>query len=444
MDEIIKAYAMSNAKISFVSLVNKAANKKQFLITKAEDGRASFQTYGRILKTDQTAHHVTGIVYEPMVEDTQGNYMTEEEITKAAYWFMKNQGSVDLQHSFEALEGAAVVESYIAKCDEEIEGQAIKKGTWLMTVEITDPEIFAAIEQGEITGFSMGGIGEYSQEDVDISKSANPEDADAAEKQGFLSKVAKWLGISDKTEQIEKGAVKDTFNRWYISDNFRSAWYALSDCLLDIWNPETATWGPETDMSKVEEALRDFTDIATDIFSHAGDDSIFKCADGEDMPPIVKAGKAMSKKNVETLKTIHESLGSFISNFEETEEIDVSNEELKDIVKSAVSEAVAQIQKPAESPAPVEKQEETPAPQEEKITKADIQAMINEAIIKAVTEGVEVPEEEPEEETMEDKVAKAVSKAMEPYLKQEGLPTNLNNLDGIQKSESEHYLHGLL
>ena len=36
MSKIEKAYAITDAKISFVSLVDKAANKKQFLITKAE------------------------------------------------------------------------------------------------------------------------------------------------------------------------------------------------------------------------------------------------------------------------------------------------------------------------------------------------------------------------------------------------------------------------
>ena len=77
-----KAYAITDAKISFVSLVNKAANKKQFLITKSENGAANFATFGRILKADADSHFVTGIVYEPMVEDTQGNYMTEEEITR--------------------------------------------------------------------------------------------------------------------------------------------------------------------------------------------------------------------------------------------------------------------------------------------------------------------------------------------------------------------------
>lgn len=370
MDNIVKAYAMSNAKISFVSLVNKAANKKQFIITKAEDGTASFQTYGKILKADPESHYVFGIVYEPMTEDTQGNYMTEEEIAKAAYWFAENQGSVDLQHSFEALEGATVVESYIAKCDEEIEGQAIKKGTWLMTVKITDPEIFDDIKKGDITGFSMGGVGTYSEEDVDISKSEGLVEAEpeTAEKEGILRKLAKWIGISDKPDKMVKSNISEK--------------------------------------------------------------------PGE----IEKAGKAMSKKNFDTLKTIHESLGSFISNFEESEELDVTNEELKEVVKSAVAEAVAQVQ----AQAPVEKQEEKPEPKEETITKADIQKMIDEAILKAVTEGVEDPQEEPQEETVEEQVEKAVAKALEPFMKQEGLPTNLNAMEGVKKSADEHYLHGLL
>ena len=158
-DKVAKAYAINDAKIMFVSLVGKAANKHQFLITKSEDGKADFQTYGRILKADAGSHFVTGIVYEPMVEDTDGNYMTEEEITKAAHWFAKNGNKVDLQHSFEPLDGAVVVESSVTKCDMELEGQAIRKGTWLMTVEIQDEGIFQAIEKGEITGFSMGGSG---------------------------------------------------------------------------------------------------------------------------------------------------------------------------------------------------------------------------------------------------------------------------------------------
>ena len=144
-----KAYEITDAKIQFVSLVDKAANKRQFLLKKADDGTATFTTYGRIVKTDTENHYVTGIVYEPMVEDSQGNFMTEQEITKAAYWFAKNGDKVDLQHSFEPLNNAVVVENWIAKADFEIGGEKIQKGTWLMTVEVADENVWASIEKAK-------------------------------------------------------------------------------------------------------------------------------------------------------------------------------------------------------------------------------------------------------------------------------------------------------
>jgi hypothetical protein len=115
LKDVAKAYALSDAKIQFVSLVDKAANKKRFLIAKSEGGNASFQSFGRIVKADGESHFVTGIVYEPMVEDTQGEYMTADEITKAAHWFMKNAGDVDIQHCFKKAKNVEVVESYVAK-----------------------------------------------------------------------------------------------------------------------------------------------------------------------------------------------------------------------------------------------------------------------------------------------------------------------------------------
>ena len=58
MGEILKARCISDAQIQFVSLVDKAANKKSFLIAKAEDGQASFSAYGKIVKTDTDSHYV--------------------------------------------------------------------------------------------------------------------------------------------------------------------------------------------------------------------------------------------------------------------------------------------------------------------------------------------------------------------------------------------------
>lgn len=290
MPQIAKAYAMTDAKISFVSLVDKAANKKQFLITKSRDGAANFATYGRIIKADADSHYVTGIVYEPMVEDTQGNYMTEEEITKAAYWFAKNGNQVDLQHCFQKCDGAEVVESYVAKCDMEIEGQQIKKGTWLMTMEISNDDVWDSIQKGDITGFSMGGVGVYSTEDIDL-----PVEKQEAPK-GLFRKLAKAMGF----DVVEKGAVRDNFKRRVKEDNFYSAWYALRSSLEgNFYNAETGAWewGYNSDEETIRSALEDFNDIVTELLTSDG--SIVKSlekAAKEAPEPIQKAEKVLAAR----------------------------------------------------------------------------------------------------------------------------------------------------
>lgn len=454
--KIAKAYEMTDAKITFVSLVNKAANKKQFLITKEKDGQASFQTYGRILKADPEAHYVTGIVYEPMTEDTQGNYMTEEEITKAAHWFAKNGNNVDLQHSFEPLDGAAVVESSVAKCDYDLDGETIKKGTWVMTVEITDPEIFASIEKGDITGFSMGGMGKYSQEDVDITKSgcetsakSKKDDEKTKKGKGIMKQLASFFGM----DVVEKGEVKDNYTSRITSENFWQAFYALQDALFK-WNWYEDRKMYETDPGKVQEALTDFNEIVTDLLTTP---NVAKSVGG-----ICKTGKKLSNANKETLKGIHESLGEFLSKFdEEEEEIEVTKSEVQEIVKTAVAEymgtpaaqtpqgagdsenitkediqeIVKQVIAGATNPQPAQPQED------EKINKAVVQEMIDAAIRKATGE------EEPQNEgnvDLGEAITKAVTAAMEPFMKQAGVPTNLNN-GNLQKSEEEvHYMHGFI
>lgn len=254
MSKIEKAYAITDAKISFVSLVDKAANKKQFLITKAEHGSASFASYGRIVNADADSHYITGIVYEPLTEDAHGNYMTEQEITKAAYWFAKNGNQVDVQHSFEPLEKAAVVESYVAPCDMSVGEQAIKKGTWMMTVEVDDPDIFEKVQKGEITGFSMGGVGKYSDEDDPLPDDGVAKAEEQPEKgmRGIFKKMAAALGF----DVVEKGEVADNYTKRIQSDNFWTAFYALNDVLYR-YNWVNDRWEFASDEETIRNALND-------------------------------------------------------------------------------------------------------------------------------------------------------------------------------------------
>lgn len=455
-----KAYEITDAKIQFVSLVDKAANKRQFLLKKAEDGQATFTTYGRIVKADADNHYVTGIVYEPMEEDSHGNFMTEEEITKAAYWFAKNGDKVDLQHSFEPLDGATVVENWIAKADFEIDGEAISKGTWLMTVEVADESVWDGIEKGEITGFSMGGLGNYSEEDVELD-SVNKQET--SEKKGLLKQLAAALGVN----VVEKGAMAELYEERSKGTLFWNAFNSLEEILYK-YDPITSRWAYETNEDKVRECLEDFNQIITSILT--GKESITKAIQTD--RPIEKAGKKMSGKNKETLNGIYESLGTFLKEFDDPEEDDpdkkkkdgeeqdddktakkdkedkeVTKQEVEQIVSAAIAKAVggaqqSTAQEPQSGAGAVEKSvgKESTAPAE--ITAESVEKMVEAAITKALEPQ---QEEHVTAEQVQDMIAAAVEKAVAPVLKSKGLPSNLNGSGGVEKAAGEeHYLHGIL
>ena len=431
MKNVQKAIAISDARISFVSLVDKAANKREFLITKQEDGKAQFSTFGRIVKTDADSHFVTGIVYEPMTEDAHGNFMTEAEITKAAYWFAKNGNGVDLQHNFETLEKAAVVESWVCKADFECNGETVKKGTWLMTVEVTDDEVWDAVQKGEITGFSMGGVGIYDTEDTDldeVEKTATPAtDAQTSEHRGMFKKLAALFGF----DVVEKGAMKDEYEARAKASNFWNAFYTLED-LLYRYDYSQDRWTFESDEATIREALAEFNTIISDILAGSG---IAKSL------AVVKAGKTLSAKNKETLTSIYTNLGEFLAGVEtEQEETEMTKSEIEKIVADAVAKATAPA--PAEeTPATETPATETPAAPAE-ITAEAVEKMVADAIAKALAPAEEKPLTA---EDVNDIVEKAVKKAVEPILKARALPTAIGegDADPIEKGEP-HYLAGIL
>ncbi len=434
MRNVQKAFEITDAKISFVSLVDKAANKKAFLITKAEDGEATFSTYGRIVKTDTENHYLTGIVYEPMVEDAHGNYMTEEEITKAAYGFAKHGTGIDLQHNFEAMENASVVESWVAKADFECEGQTVKKGTWLMTVEVADKEVWSAVEKGEITGFSMGGVGIYSEEDVTLqSTEVKMTETDETEKKGLFKRLAGLFGL----DVVEKGEMAERFDKTSLASSFWNAFHSLEETLYRYDQYEGHMVFEENE-EKIREALEDFSGIITNLLTKK---NIAKSlADGY----ISKAGKQLSAKNLASVKSAYDALGKLLAavtpadaeNNTEEVEVEMTKQEIEKMVEEAVTKAM--------EAATVSKTEETtPAAETAELkegTAIDIEKMVEEAVAKAL-------KPKAEEVTPEDiakMVETAVSKAIEPILKSRGVPTNIDGEGAPVNKSKKHYLTGIL
>lgn len=431
--EVKKAYEITDARIQYVSLVDKAANLKKFLITKADDGRAAFTTCGRIVKADADNHFVTGIVYEPMVEDAHGNFMTEGEITKAAYYFAKSGNKVDLQHSFTPLDGAAVVESWIEKADIQIGDEAIQKGTWLMTMEITDPDIWDKIEKGEITGFSMGGVGVYSEEDVqleDVEKTAGTEnEPEQNEKKGVFKKLAELLGF----DVVEKGAFQDTFEATKKARDFWAAFDTLEG-MLRRWDYYADEMIFESDTEKITEALSEFSEAIQSIL--AGGSSVVKEVAKE--KPVKKAGKKMSSANKETLQTAYDAIGALLEAVADPEPEPEKDDEGKGEDKN--------------EPETKEDEGEDNSEKEEKdVTKQEVEQVVQEAVAEAVKKamGEQQTTEQPEaevvtKEDVQEMVQKAVSDAVAPLLKARGVPSAMNDGGSTEQPVEKHYLHGIL
>lgn len=150
---------LKNAKVTHVSYVDKAANKKKFFLTKSEDQPNDFEKEVRLVtKADDPQKLVYGVVYEPDKEDAHGDFMTAETIEKAAHGFMENYQLIDKQHDFET-EAGKVVESYVAPVDLEIDSEKIAKGTWVLVTKATD-DMWESIQKGEFTGYSLAGSAE--------------------------------------------------------------------------------------------------------------------------------------------------------------------------------------------------------------------------------------------------------------------------------------------
>ena len=461
MSKVQKAIEISDAKIQFMSLVDKAANKRQFLVTKQENGCAQFSTTAKIVKVDDSTHYITGIAYEPLAEDAHGNFMTEPEIRKAAYWFAKNGDKVDIQHSFEKAEGLSVVENYVAPCDMTIGETPVIKGTWIITVECANDEVWQAVQKGELTGFSMGGVGKYSEQDVplnDVTKTAE------AEERGFFKKLAKFFGF----EVVEKGEVLDRYNESARNSAFWNAVYALEDVLLYHYEYRDGVYTNTVSPDKVHEALADFNRILTDVMTLSGD-AVVKAVE----LPVCKAGKKMSSANKAKLDEICQALSDFKTAFdedpEEKEEEDTTKKkednnmtkaEIQAEVNAAVVKALTEAgvikagpapqATPAPQPAaPVKKATEPAAPAEQAKEGVDVEAMVAKAAEAAVKKtlieaGLIEEEADPNAPVTKGEVQQIVTDALAPMLKAFSLPQNLNNEGQVAKSDGEHYLHGLL
>lgn len=155
---------------------------------------------------------------------------------------------------------------------------------------------------------------------------------------------------------------------------------------------------------------------------------------------IKKAGKSLSSKNLNAIKGIYDTLGDFLSEFDEgepeetvnstvkKEDADMTNEEVQKLVSEEVAKAMEPITKQVEAIAKGNDADGTEGsgtetPPLEEATAESVAKMVGEEVAKAM---------------------QPMMKALEPVMKSRALPGNLNDAEGTVEKQEDHYLHGIV
>ena len=176
-----------NAEVSFVALVDQPAIKRDFVAFKEAE---KFQI------VSETEHIISGplmlanqLIYRNSEKFGEHNVMfTADTIKQIAIKFAKKgyQRNVNLMHE-EALqvEGVTMFESFIVDKKRGImpmKGfEDVQDGSWFGSFYVENPQVWQAVKEGKLKGFSVEGMFDYKQ----------PK----SEAQAMLEKIAAILNL---------------------------------------------------------------------------------------------------------------------------------------------------------------------------------------------------------------------------------------------------------
>ena len=314
---------LKNVEISYVSLVTKGANGRPFAIMKGMNMNSSNVLKNvPILKREDEKQLVTGVVYEPNIEDAHGDIMTAEEIERAAYNFLEKYRYIDKNHDELAGKGT-VVESWISKNNTVVGKQNIKKGTWLMTVRVDDSETWKEIKKGKITGFSMGGVGERME---------MPQmDEFTQDEKGVIRKMFNFFKSHYDEEQTQE------MDNQSVNSKQNSKMQKVFNLFEDVFY--VGIWEGNVDIKRMVSTLDEMKDILNTM---KGGDTDFSPEDIT-INSINEVGKILYKKNDKKFDEMI-SLMNQIKENKLQKNADQNSDEIADIVKREMGPFLERLQ----------------------------------------------------------------------------------------------------
>lgn len=111
-----------------------------------------------ILKQSEEERYVKGVVLVPDETDSQGDIYDAPTVRHACHWFMEHARQLGLMHETALPDSkVCILENYVADHDGEVEGQFVRKGTWVLAARIYDDDLWQAVKEGRLTGWSIEG-----------------------------------------------------------------------------------------------------------------------------------------------------------------------------------------------------------------------------------------------------------------------------------------------
>jgi hypothetical protein len=114
----------------------------------------------KVIRQDKASdeyHLVYGVVAEPGLEDSDGHWSSADDIREDAHTFLARRRNVKISHFLPS--DSEIVESYMSPVDWTApDGQVIKKDSWVAVIRVKEAEVWNGIENGDIVGFSKGGL----------------------------------------------------------------------------------------------------------------------------------------------------------------------------------------------------------------------------------------------------------------------------------------------
>lgn len=115
------------------------------------------------------------IVYEPLVKDAHGEWMSEETLQKACENFNMNLAKGIVQPNLFHLQNTdkfTIEDSWIQKGFDVVvdaTGEKVKAGAWVCKIKYHDEDLWTLKKEGVIGGVSIGGKGSIDKETGEIT-----------------------------------------------------------------------------------------------------------------------------------------------------------------------------------------------------------------------------------------------------------------------------------